>query len=119
MTSEALSDLQDDLERDETTQSLDQLKLASLDDKNWPSDDVQDFPKSEDSKVSPDPLTHLRWDDPYYDIARHQIVEVAGLCSEQNTQGDGSKAFSRPDPVDECRQVHLTIMRMEWMIFEV
>uniref|UniRef100_H3BHM4 Rho GTPase activating protein 1 n=1 Tax=Latimeria chalumnae TaxID=7897 RepID=H3BHM4_LATCH len=22
--------------------------------------------------------THLKWDDPYYDIARHQIVEVAG-----------------------------------------
>ncbi|KAM3918155.1 rho GTPase-activating protein 1 isoform 1-T4 [Leptodactylus fuscus] len=78
MTSEALSDLQDDLDRDETTHSLDQLKLASLDDKNWPSDDVQDFPKSEDSKMSPDPITHLRWDDPYYDIARHQIVEVAG-----------------------------------------
>ncbi|XP_069821475.1 rho GTPase-activating protein 1 [Dendropsophus ebraccatus] len=78
MTSEALSDLQDDLERDETTHSLNQLKLASLDDRNWPSDDVQDFPKSEDAKVSPDPITHLRWDDPYYDIARHQIVEVAG-----------------------------------------
>ncbi|XP_075694017.1 rho GTPase-activating protein 1 isoform X2 [Rhinoderma darwinii] len=78
MTSEALSELQDDLERDETTPSLDQLKLASLDDRNWPSDDVQDFPKSENSKVSPDPITHLSWDDPYYDIARHQIVEVAG-----------------------------------------
>lgn len=22
--------------------------------------------------------SHLSWDDPYYDIARHQIVEVAG-----------------------------------------
>ncbi|MEE6499236.1 hypothetical protein FKM82_003369, partial [Ascaphus truei] len=32
----------------------------------------------DDSKVSPDPATHLRWDHPYYDIARHQIVEVAG-----------------------------------------
>lgn len=79
MTSEALSDLQDDLERDEATHSLDQLKLASLDDdRNWPSDDVQDFPKSEDSKVSPNSITHLSWDDPFYDIARHQIVEVAG-----------------------------------------
>ncbi|XP_063294438.1 rho GTPase-activating protein 1 isoform X2 [Pelobates fuscus] len=79
MASDPLSDLHDDLEKDETSQSLDQLKLASLDDKNWPSDDVQDFPKSaEDSKPSPDPITHLRWDDPYYDIARHQIVEVAG-----------------------------------------
>lgn len=79
MTSEALSDLQDDLERDEATPSLDQLKLASLDDdRNWPSDDVQNFPKSEDSKVSPNSITHLSWDDPFYDIARHQIVEVAG-----------------------------------------
>ncbi|XP_075044292.1 rho GTPase-activating protein 1 [Mixophyes fleayi] len=79
MNSEALSDLHDDLEKDTTTHSLDQLKLASLDDKNWPSDDVQDYPQSgEDSKLSPDPITHLRWNDPYYDIARHQIVEVAG-----------------------------------------
>ncbi|XP_068116196.1 rho GTPase-activating protein 1 [Hyperolius riggenbachi] len=78
MNSEALSDLHDDLERDQTTQSLEQLKLASLDDRNWPSDDVQDYSKSDDSKPSPDPVIHLRWDDPYYDIARHQIVEVAG-----------------------------------------
>jgi hypothetical protein len=39
---------------------------------------------SDDSKSSsPEPVTHLKWDDPYYDIARHQIVEVAGkhaLC---------------------------------------
>ncbi|XP_053304825.1 rho GTPase-activating protein 1 [Spea bombifrons] len=79
MASDPLSDLHDDLDKDVTNLSLDQLKLASLDDKNWPSDDVQDFPKpAEDSKASPDPVTHLRWDDPYYDIARHQIVEVAG-----------------------------------------
>ncbi|KAG8126001.1 putative Rho GTPase-activating protein [Naja naja] len=32
----------------------------------------------DDTKSSPDSATHLRWDDPYYDIARHQIVEVAG-----------------------------------------
>lgn len=25
--------------------------------------------------------SHLSWDDPYYDIARHQIVEVAGEFS--------------------------------------
>lgn len=79
MNSDALVDLSDDLERDETTHSLEQLKLASVDDQNWPSDDVQDFPKpGDDSKPSPDPIIHLRWDDPYYDIARHQIVEVAG-----------------------------------------
>jgi hypothetical protein len=34
---------------------------------------------ADDSKSSsPEPVTHLKWDDPYYDIARHQIVEVAG-----------------------------------------
>lgn len=37
---------------------------------------------SDDSKSSsPEPVTHLKWDDPYYDIARHQIVEVAGKRS--------------------------------------
>lgn len=78
MASDPLSDLNDDLDKDETNQ-LDQLKLASLDDKNWPSDDVQDYPNNaNDSKPSPDPVTHLRWDDPYYDIAWRQIVEVAG-----------------------------------------
>ncbi|XP_044127084.1 rho GTPase-activating protein 1 isoform X2 [Bufo gargarizans] len=78
MTSEALSDLQDDLERDETTQSLDQLKLASLENMNWPSDDVQDFPKSGDVKVSPGPVADQLLDDLKNDIGRHHIVEVAG-----------------------------------------
>lgn len=152
-----LSDLQDDLTLDDTSQALNQLKLASIDEKNWPSDEMPDFPKSgghyrvlgshrhrrqrapscwregdsrragwgpgsgwehkcywgaggkeqrswenavpvpqaylvtlacssDDSKSSsPEPVTHLKWDDPYYDIARHQIVEVAGehtqLCT--------------------------------------
>lgn len=72
-----LSELQDDLTLD--SPGLNQLKLASIDEKNWPSDDMPDFPKSDDSKSSsPEPVTHLKWDDPYYDIARHQIVEVAG-----------------------------------------
>ncbi|XP_005384065.2 PREDICTED: rho GTPase-activating protein 1 isoform X2 [Chinchilla lanigera] len=74
-----LSELQDDLALDDPSQALNQLKLASIDEKNWPSDDMPDFPKSDDSKSSsPEPVTHLKWDDPYYDIARHQIVEVAG-----------------------------------------
>ncbi|OBS65424.1 hypothetical protein A6R68_06016 [Neotoma lepida] len=73
-----LSELQDDLTLDDTSQALNQLKLASIDEKNWPSDEMPDFPKSDDSKSSsPEPVTHLKWDDPYYDIARHQIVEVA------------------------------------------
>ncbi|XP_029437925.1 rho GTPase-activating protein 1 isoform X1 [Rhinatrema bivittatum] len=78
MATDPLTELQDDLGLDDTNQSLDQLKLASIDDKNWPPDDATDFPKSEDSKCSPDPGNHLRWDDPYYDIAWRQIVEVAG-----------------------------------------
>ncbi|XP_054096808.1 rho GTPase-activating protein 1 isoform X2 [Callithrix jacchus] len=74
-----LSELQDDLTLDDTSDALNQLKLASIDEKNWPSDEMPDFPKSDDSKSSsPEPVTHLKWDDPYYDIARHQIVEVAG-----------------------------------------
>ncbi|XP_060015254.1 rho GTPase-activating protein 1 isoform X2 [Lagenorhynchus albirostris] len=74
-----LSELQDDLTLDDASQALNQLKLASIDEKNWPSDEMPDFPKSDDSKSSsPEPVTHLKWDDPYYDIARHQIVEVAG-----------------------------------------
>ncbi|XP_075008321.1 rho GTPase-activating protein 1 isoform X2 [Calonectris borealis] len=78
MATDPLSELQDDLNLDDTNQSLSQLKLASLDDKSWPADEAPAFPKSEDSKGSPEPITHLRWDDPYYDIARHHIVEVAG-----------------------------------------
>lgn len=78
MATDPLSELQDDLNLDDTNQSLSQLKLASIDDKNWPADEDPAFPKSEDSKGSPEAVTHLRWDDPYYDIARHHIVEVAG-----------------------------------------
>lgn len=41
---------------------------------------------SDDSKSSsPEPVTHLKWDDPYYDIARHQIVEVAGEHTRHHT----------------------------------
>uniref|UniRef100_G1KCD0 Rho GTPase activating protein 1 n=1 Tax=Anolis carolinensis TaxID=28377 RepID=G1KCD0_ANOCA len=75
---EQYPDLQEDLSLEDTAESLNQLKLASLDDNNWPPDEVPVFPKSDDTKGSPDSVTHLRWDDPYYDIARHQIVEVAG-----------------------------------------
>ncbi|RMC00331.1 hypothetical protein DUI87_22939 [Hirundo rustica rustica] len=114
MATDPLSELQDDLNLDDTNQSLSQLKLASIDDKNWPADEVPAFSKSgelpsrlewsqtsiwevgletravalkscamnyeqrDDSKGSPEPVTHLQWDDPYYDIARHHIVEVAG-----------------------------------------
>ncbi|KAM4899418.1 rho GTPase-activating protein 1 [Sylvia borin] len=77
MATDPHSELQDDLNSDDS-QFLSRLQLASIDDKNWPADEVSDFPKSDDSKGSPEPVTHLQWDDPYYDIARHHIVEVAG-----------------------------------------
>lgn len=41
-----LSELQDDLAVEDTSQALNQLKLASIDEKNWPSDEMPDFPKS-------------------------------------------------------------------------
>lgn len=41
-----LSELQDDLTLDDSSQALNQLKLASIDEKNWPSDDMPEFPKS-------------------------------------------------------------------------
>ncbi|XP_023365335.1 rho GTPase-activating protein 1 isoform X1 [Otolemur garnettii] len=90
-----LSELQDDLTLDDTSQALNQLKLASIDEKNWPSDEMPDFPKSDDSKSSsPEPVTHLKWDDPYYDIARHQIVEVAG-CDEPEGAEPGDDKYGR------------------------
>ncbi|XP_033060787.1 rho GTPase-activating protein 1 isoform X4 [Trachypithecus francoisi] len=99
-----LSELQDDLTLDDTSESLNQLKLASIDEKNWPSDEMPDFPKSDDSKSSsPEPVTHLKWDDPYYDIARHQIVEVAELqfvsispdCDEPEGAQPGDDKYGR------------------------
>ncbi|XP_006042461.1 rho GTPase-activating protein 1 isoform X1 [Bubalus bubalis] len=90
-----LSELQDDLTLDDPSQALNQLKLASIDEKNWPSDEMPDFPKSDDSKSSsPEPVTHLKWDDPYYDIARHQIVEVAG-CDEPEGAQPGDDKYGR------------------------
>lgn len=46
MAADPLSELQDDLNLDDTNQSLSQLKLASIDDKNWPADEDPAFPKS-------------------------------------------------------------------------
>lgn len=45
-TMDPLSELQDDLTLDDTSQSLNQLKLASIDEQNWPSDEMPDFSKS-------------------------------------------------------------------------
>lgn len=43
---EQYPDLQEDLSLEDASESLNQLKLASLDDKNWPSDEEPVFPKS-------------------------------------------------------------------------
>ncbi|KAF3822043.1 hypothetical protein GH733_007417 [Mirounga leonina] len=99
-----LSELQDDLTLDDTSQALNQLKLASIDEKNWPSDEMPDFPKSDDSKSSsPEPVTHLKWDDPYYDIARHQIVEVAGYDEPEGAQPGDDKYGRKIIVFSACR----------------
>lgn len=46
MATDPLSELQDDLNLDDTNQSLSQLKLASIDDKSWPEDEAPAFPKT-------------------------------------------------------------------------
>ncbi|KAG9352162.1 hypothetical protein JZ751_020575 [Albula glossodonta] len=80
MASDLLVDLQDDLAGEDTPNSaLDQLKLSPMEDKQWPPDDTASLSKSEtDIAKQFGQGSHLKWDDPYYDIARHQIVEVAG-----------------------------------------
>lgn len=59
-----LSELQDDLNLDDTSQALNQLKLASIDEKNWPSDEMPDFPKSGGHHWIPGSHWHLRREDP-------------------------------------------------------
>uniref|UniRef100_A0A8C8H3X7 Rho GTPase-activating protein 1-like n=1 Tax=Oncorhynchus tshawytscha TaxID=74940 RepID=A0A8C8H3X7_ONCTS len=74
MSSDLLVDLNDDLGVDDPpSNALDQLKLSPMGDKLWPPDDS----KTNISKRLGEG-SHLSWDHPYYDIARHQIVEVAG-----------------------------------------
>ncbi|KAK1161788.1 hypothetical protein AOXY_G19429 [Acipenser oxyrinchus oxyrinchus] len=75
MASDLLTDLQDDLASDDPANTLDQLKLSPLEDKKWLSEEELGMSKSETDFSK---RLDTRWDDPYYDIARHQIVEVAG-----------------------------------------
>ncbi|KTF81313.1 hypothetical protein cypCar_00021064 [Cyprinus carpio] len=85
MSSDLLVDFHDDLGGDDSpSAALDQLKLVQ--EKQWPPDDpvslsksafIIVFPAASDIK-SLGGTSHLPWDDPFYDIARHQIVEVAG-----------------------------------------
>uniref|UniRef100_A0A8C1AJ40 Rho GTPase activating protein 1 n=1 Tax=Cyprinus carpio carpio TaxID=630221 RepID=A0A8C1AJ40_CYPCA len=77
MSSDLLVDLHDDLGGDDSpSAALDQLKLVQ--DKQWLPDDPVSLSKSASDIKSLGGTSHLPWDDPFYDIARHQIVEVAG-----------------------------------------
>uniref|UniRef100_A0A3P9JIY8 Rho GTPase activating protein 1 n=1 Tax=Oryzias latipes TaxID=8090 RepID=A0A3P9JIY8_ORYLA len=64
------SELLVDVGEDPATDQLGQLKLAPMEDQQWPPDELP-LSKSGDSP-------HLPWDHPFYDIARHHIIEVAG-----------------------------------------
>ncbi|TWW64257.1 rho GTPase-activating protein 1 [Takifugu flavidus] len=72
------SELLVDLSEDPATAQLGQLKLATIEDQQWPADESA-LSKSETDSQGYDPGSpHLPWDHPFYDIARHQIIEVAG-----------------------------------------
>ncbi|XP_051885610.1 rho GTPase-activating protein 1 [Pristis pectinata] len=80
-TADLLVDLQDDLVSDDAPNTLGKLKLSPLDDKPWPAENDDDEDLKSDKECTPevvDPPPNLKWDDPFYDIARRQIVEVAG-----------------------------------------
>uniref|UniRef100_A0A3Q0QXY6 Rho GTPase activating protein 1 n=1 Tax=Amphilophus citrinellus TaxID=61819 RepID=A0A3Q0QXY6_AMPCI len=73
MSSELLVDVGDD----PATAQLGQLKLATIEDQQWPPDESF-LSKSDVSQQFDASSPHLPWDHPFYDIARHQIIEVAG-----------------------------------------
>uniref|UniRef100_A0A8C8JH87 Uncharacterized protein n=1 Tax=Oncorhynchus tshawytscha TaxID=74940 RepID=A0A8C8JH87_ONCTS len=79
MSSDLLVDLNDDLGVDDPpSNALDQLKLSPMGDKLWPPDDSSMSKSETNISKRLGEGSHLSWDHPYYDIARHQIVEVAG-----------------------------------------
>uniref|UniRef100_A0A8C7QD43 Rho GTPase activating protein 1 n=1 Tax=Oncorhynchus mykiss TaxID=8022 RepID=A0A8C7QD43_ONCMY len=79
MSSDLLVDLNDDLGVDDPpSNALDLLKLSPMGDKLWPPDDSSMSKSETDISKRLGEGSHLTWDHPYYDIARHQIVEVAG-----------------------------------------
>ncbi|XP_004084651.1 rho GTPase-activating protein 1 [Oryzias latipes] len=73
------SELLVDVGEDPATDQLGQLKLAPMEDQQWPPDELplskSDTHLSEGFDAS---SPHLPWDHPFYDIARHHIIEVAG-----------------------------------------
>lgn len=73
MSSDQLVDLQDD---SPSPAALDHLQLVQSN--QWPPDEPVSLSKSASDIKNLGGTSHLPWDDPFYDIARHQIVEVAG-----------------------------------------
>ncbi|XP_068560775.1 rho GTPase-activating protein 1 [Cebidichthys violaceus] len=73
------SELLVELGEDPATAQLGPLKLTTIEDPQWPPDEST-LTKSETdiSQRFDAGSPHLPWDHPYYDIARHQIIEVAG-----------------------------------------
>ncbi|KPP79695.1 hypothetical protein Z043_100706 [Scleropages formosus] len=77
-----LVDLHDDLVGEDplsgVSSPLDLLKISPVEEREFPPDET-DMSKSEtDISAHLNAATHLSMNDPFYDIARHQIVEVAG-----------------------------------------
>uniref|UniRef100_A0A1A8CRN9 Rho GTPase activating protein 1 n=1 Tax=Nothobranchius kadleci TaxID=1051664 RepID=A0A1A8CRN9_NOTKA len=73
------SELLVDLGEEPAAAQLGQLKLTTIEDQQWPPDE-SGLSKSETdvSQRFDAGSPHLPWDHPFYDIARHQIIEVAG-----------------------------------------
>ncbi|XP_040037552.1 rho GTPase-activating protein 1 [Gasterosteus aculeatus] len=73
------SELLVELGEDPATAQLGQLKLTTLEDQQWSADEstLSKSEKDVSQRFDAD-SPHLPWDHPYYDIARHQIIEVAG-----------------------------------------
>lgn len=68
-----------DLGEEPATAQLEQLKLATIEDQQWPADETTLCKSETDLSQRFDADSpHLPWDHPFYDIARHQIIEVAG-----------------------------------------
>ncbi|XP_014866371.1 PREDICTED: rho GTPase-activating protein 1 isoform X1 [Poecilia mexicana] len=73
------SELLVDLSEEAATAQLGQLKLSTLEDQQWPPDESSLSKSETENSQGFDPGSpHLPWDHPFYDIARHQIIEVAG-----------------------------------------
>ncbi|KAF6724288.1 Rho GTPase-activating protein 1 [Oryzias melastigma] len=73
------SELLVDVGEDPATDQLGQLKLAPMEDPQWPPDELTLSKSDTDVSQGFDANSpHVPWDHPFYDIARHHIIEVAG-----------------------------------------